>query len=73
MFEPERGMTISTLLPLRGDNYERQSVSEINLDRLRELAGHLKNACRQIRAHTEPDLEGFVLEAKTAIRTFGQG
>jgi uncharacterized protein YutE (UPF0331/DUF86 family) len=58
-------MIISTLLPLRGDISARRSVSEINLDRLRELSGHLRNACRQLRAYTEDGVEAFISDAKT--------
>lgn len=59
-------MSISTLLPLRGNISGRRSVSEINVDRLRELAGHLRSACRQLREHASLGLDRFVSDAKTA-------
>jgi len=40
-------------------------VSEVNLDRVRELAGHIRNACRQLRELTAPGAESFLADAKT--------
>ena len=58
-------MIISTLLPLRDATFVRRLVSEVNLDRLGELSGHLRNACRQLRAYTEHGVEAFISDAKT--------
>ena len=38
-------------------------MSEVNVDRLRELAGHLKSACRQLREHAALGLDGFLSDA----------
>jgi len=38
-------------------------VGEINLDRLRELAGHLRNACRQLRELGKLDAQIFLADA----------
>ena len=65
MFEPGHGMIISTLLPLRDATFVRRLVSEVNLDRLGELSGHFRNACRQLRAYTEHGVEAFISDAKT--------
>jgi uncharacterized protein YutE (UPF0331/DUF86 family) len=40
-------------------------VSEVNVDRLRELAGHLRSACRQLREHASLGLDVFLSDAKT--------
>ena len=40
-------------------------MSEVNLDRLRELTGHLRNACRQLRDHTSNGLDNFLSDAKS--------
>lgn len=40
-------------------------MSEVNLDRLRDLAGHLRNACRQLHEIGMQDVEAFLLDAKT--------
>jgi uncharacterized protein YutE (UPF0331/DUF86 family) len=37
----------------------------VNLDRLRELAGHLRNAVRQLRALGQPPRELFVADPRT--------
>lgn len=39
-------------------------MGEVNLDRLRELAGHLRNACRQIKELVPQDVEAFVTDPK---------
>lgn len=40
-------------------------MSEVNLDRLRELAGHLRDAVRQLRELGEAPRERFVSEPRT--------
>jgi uncharacterized protein YutE (UPF0331/DUF86 family) len=40
-------------------------VSELNVDRLRELSGHLRNACRQLHDLGDQGEETFLGEAKT--------
>jgi len=40
-------------------------VSEVNLDRLRELAGHLRNTCRQLQEHGKHDVRAFLSDAKS--------
>lgn len=40
-------------------------MSEVNVDRLRELAGHLRSACRQLREHASLSLDVFLSDAKT--------
>lgn len=40
-------------------------MSEVNLDRLRELSGHLRNACRQLHDLGVQGEEAFLGEAKT--------
>jgi uncharacterized protein YutE (UPF0331/DUF86 family) len=40
-------------------------VSEVNLDRLRELAGHLRNACRQLQEFGKQDAHAFLADANT--------
>jgi uncharacterized protein YutE (UPF0331/DUF86 family) len=40
-------------------------VSEVNLDRLRELAGHLRDAVRQLRELGHPPRELFVADPRT--------
>ncbi len=40
-------------------------MSEVNVDRLRELAGHLRNACRQLQALGKQDARAFLADAKT--------
>jgi uncharacterized protein YutE (UPF0331/DUF86 family) len=37
-------------------------VSEVNLDRLRELAGHLRNACRQLQEFGKQDAHAFLAD-----------
>jgi uncharacterized protein YutE (UPF0331/DUF86 family) len=39
-------------------------VSEVNLDRLRELAGHLRDAVRQLRELAQPPRELFVADPR---------
>jgi uncharacterized protein YutE (UPF0331/DUF86 family) len=39
-------------------------VSEVNLDRLRELAGHLRDAVRQLRELGQPSRELFVADPR---------
>ena len=41
-------------------------MGEINFDRLRDLAGHLRNACRQLREIGNQGVEVFLSDAKTA-------
>lgn len=43
----------------------RWSVSEVNVDRLRELSGHLRNACRQLHDLGGQGEEAFLGDAKT--------
>ena len=40
-------------------------MSEVNLDRLRELAGDLRDAVRQLRELGEPSREAFVADPRT--------
>ena len=40
-------------------------MSEVNLDRLRELAGHLRNACRQLQEFGKHDVQAFLADANT--------
>jgi len=40
-------------------------VGEINVDRLRDLSGHLRNACRQLRDLGDQGEETFLGDAKT--------
>jgi uncharacterized protein YutE (UPF0331/DUF86 family) len=42
-------------------------VSEVNLDRLRELAGHLRDAVRQLRELGQAPRERFVAELRTRL------
>lgn len=39
-------------------------MSEVNLDRLRDLAGHVRNACRQLQELGEQDDKAFLSDAK---------
>ncbi|GIW55134.1 MAG: hypothetical protein KatS3mg082_1538 [Nitrospiraceae bacterium] len=39
-------------------------MSKVNLDRLRDLAGHLRNACRQLQEIGEQDDKAFLSDAK---------
>lgn len=39
-------------------------MSEVNLDRLRELAGHLRDAVRQLRELGQPPRELFVVDPR---------
>ncbi len=48
-----------------GDTFVRFCVGEVNLDRLRELAGHLRNACRQLRELAGSGIEAFLGDPKT--------
>jgi uncharacterized protein YutE (UPF0331/DUF86 family) len=41
-------------------------VGEVNFDRLRDLAGHLRKACRQLREVGNQGVEAFLSDAKTA-------
>lgn len=41
-------------------------MSEVNLDRLRELAGHLRNAVRQLREVANMSAAAFAADARTA-------
>ncbi len=61
-------MTTLTLPRLRGSTFARYSVSELNLDRLRELAGHLRNACRELRELAAQGADAFVADSKTRNR-----
>jgi len=40
-------------------------VSEVNLDRVRELAGHVRNACRELRELATQDAEAFLADSRT--------
>lgn len=40
-------------------------MPEINLDRLRELAGHLRNAVRELRAIGQTPIEAWLLDARS--------
>jgi uncharacterized protein YutE (UPF0331/DUF86 family) len=40
-------------------------VSEVNLDRLRELAGHVRDSVRQLRELGQPPREVFLAEARS--------
>jgi len=40
-------------------------VGEVNIDRLRDLAGSLRNACRQLRELWTEDPETFLADSKT--------
>jgi uncharacterized protein YutE (UPF0331/DUF86 family) len=40
-------------------------VGDVNLDRLRDLAGHLRNACRQLHPLGNIDPQAFLADAKT--------
>ena len=40
-------------------------MSEVNLDRLRELAGHLRNSCRQLQEFGKHDARAFLADANT--------
>jgi hypothetical protein len=42
-------------------------VREVNLDRLRELAGHLANAVRQLREMGQSSRDAFLKDPRTAI------
>ena len=41
-------------------------MGDVNLDRLRELAGHLRNAVRQLREVAGTPAEAFVADARSA-------
>lgn len=41
-------------------------AADVNLDRVRDLAGHLRDALRQLRALAEPSLEVFAADRRTA-------
>jgi uncharacterized protein YutE (UPF0331/DUF86 family) len=58
-------MNTVTSRRLPGGISARPSVSEVNLDRLRELAGHLRNACRQLQEVGVQDVEAFLRDAKS--------
>ncbi|HKN87206.1 MAG TPA: DUF86 domain-containing protein, partial [Nitrospiraceae bacterium] len=45
--------------------FERLLVTEVNVDRLRELAGHLRSACRQLQEHASLGVDGFLSDTKT--------
>jgi uncharacterized protein YutE (UPF0331/DUF86 family) len=62
-------MSTAILRRLRGGICERRSVSEVNLDRLRDLAGHLRDACRQLREISTQDIEQFMSDARTINST----
>lgn len=40
-------------------------MSEVNLDRLRELAGHVRDAVRQLRELGQPSQEAFLADARS--------
>lgn len=40
-------------------------MGDVNLDRLRELAGHLRNACRQLQEIGKQEVEAFLADAKS--------
>jgi uncharacterized protein YutE (UPF0331/DUF86 family) len=41
-------------------------AADVNLDRVRDLAGHLRDAVRQLRALAGPSAESFAADARTA-------
>ena len=61
-------MSIVTLRPSHAVIFERLLVTEVNVDRLRELAGHLRSACRQLREHASLGVGGFLSDTKTTNR-----
>ena len=58
-------MSIATLHLSPVVIFERLLVSEVNVDRLRDLAGHLRSACSQLREHASLGVNGFVSDPKT--------
>ena len=58
-------MSTVILRPLPDGISMRWSVSEVNVDRLRDLSGHLRNACRQLRDLANQGEEAFLGDAKT--------
>lgn len=58
-------MNIAILLLSPGSTSERPSVSEVNCDRLRDLAGHLRNACRELRESASQGERSFLAESRT--------
>ena len=67
-------MTTSTFSPLPVDTFVRCSVPELNLDRLRELAGQLRNAVRDIgglgkESFLRDRREGAASERRQGART----
>jgi hypothetical protein len=63
-FAREPGTTTAILRRSPGNICARPSVSEVNLDRLRHLAGHLRNACRQLQEIGKQDGKAFLSDAK---------
>lgn len=41
-------------------------MGDVNVDRLRDLAGHLRNACRQLRDIGNQGVEAFLSDARAA-------
>jgi uncharacterized protein YutE (UPF0331/DUF86 family) len=58
-------MSIVTLCPSPAGIFKRRLVSDVNVERLRELAGHSRSACRQLREHASVGVDGFLSDAKT--------
>ncbi|MBA5867374.1 MAG: DUF86 domain-containing protein [Nitrospira sp. CR1.3] len=40
-------------------------MGEVNLDRVRELAGHLRNTCRQLQEFGRQDAQAFLTDTRT--------
>src|SRR5262245_39660702 len=62
---PVRGMTTSISCPLPGSTSARRSVREVNYDRLRDLAGYLRDAVRQLRELGATPRDPFLADART--------
>ena len=58
-------MTTVISLPLPASFFVGCCMGEVNLDRLRELAGHLRNACRELRTLAAPGAHAFFADQKT--------
>jgi len=58
-------MTTVISLPLPASFFVGCCMGEVNLDRLRELAGHLRNACRELRTLAAPGAHAFLADQKT--------
>ena len=44
-------------------------MSEVNLDRLRELSGHLRDAVRQLRELAQSSREVFVADSRSTVNS----